>query len=167
MDHGFWKTILIAQFTAAIDTLENAINACPDALWEDSSSYHQFWYIASHTLFWLDFYLSESPDTFQPPEPIGMEEMDPTGVIPDPPYTKEQLLVYLKYGRKKCVDMITSMTPETGKKLYNFGKISLSRDELFLYNLRHVQHHAAQLNLILRQKANISSPWVFQGKDLD
>lgn len=166
MDHDTWKTILKAQFTAAIDTLEKAIKACPDSLWINQSSYHQFWYIASHTLFWLDFYLSDSPETFRPPEPFGLEELDPTGVIPDPPHTKEQLLTYLQYGREKCIDTIDSMTRERGMKLFRVGKVDLSRAELHLYILRHVQHHAAQLNPILRQEANIASPWVFRGKGL-
>jgi hypothetical protein len=32
--------------------------------------------------------------------------------------------------------------------------------ELLLYNLRHVQHHAAQLNLILRQQVDAAASWV-------
>jgi hypothetical protein len=32
--------------------------------------------------------------------------------------------------------------------------------ELVLYNLRHVQHHAAQLNLILRQVVDAAPGWV-------
>lgn len=165
LDHETWKPILTAQFTAAIDTLENAIEACPKSLWVDQTRFHQFWYIASHTLFWLDFYLSESPDTFRPPEPFGLEELDPSGVIPDPPHTKEQLLVYLDHGRRKCVETIGSMTPESARKLSRVGKMNLSRMELYLYVLRHVQHHAAQLNLILRQETNSAPGWVFRGKE--
>jgi len=33
-----------------------------------------------------------------------------------------------------------------------------------LYNLRHVQHHAAQLNLILRQTIDSAPPWVGRAK---
>ncbi|BFP42551.1 hypothetical protein FGF1_33960 [Flavobacteriaceae bacterium GF1] len=32
--------------------------------------------------------------------------------------------------------------------------------EILLYNMRHVQHHAAQLNLLLRQEINDSPKWV-------
>jgi len=32
--------------------------------------------------------------------------------------------------------------------------------ELLIYNLRHVQHHAAQLNLILRQDIDAAPEWV-------
>jgi uncharacterized damage-inducible protein DinB len=36
--------------------------------------------------------------------------------------------------------------------------------ELLLYNMRHVQHHAAQLNLLLRQGINDAPRWVSQTK---
>ena len=35
-----------------------------------------------------------------------------------------------------------------------------SRAELHVYNIRHIQHHAAQLSLRLRLDANIDIPWV-------
>jgi hypothetical protein len=34
--------------------------------------------------------------------------------------------------------------------------------EILLYNLRHIQHHAAQLNLILRQTIHNAPKWVNQ-----
>ena len=163
MDHST-KEIFWGQFGAAIDTLENAISNCPNELWFDKSQYHQYWYMASHTLFWLDYYLSEDTENFKPPAPFGMEEMDPAGVIPDPPYTKEQLLSYLDHDRKKCRETIFNMTDELAEKPYNFRKGSISFAELLLYSMRHVQHHAAQMNLILRQRLDFPSPWVFQTK---
>ena len=36
--------------------------------------------------------------------------------------------------------------------------------EILLYNLRHIQHHAAQLNLLLRQNTNDAPNWVSQAK---
>ena len=50
----FWKTIIWQQFGAALDMLENAIQACPDALWSDQSKRPEwvsknvvgFWYVA-------------------------------------------------------------------------------------------------------------------------
>ena len=32
--------------------------------------------------------------------------------------------------------------------------------EILLYNMRHVQHHAAQLNLLLRQELDDAPDWV-------
>ena len=53
-----WKRDVWRQFGAAIDMLDNAITACPDAVWDDRSRQPEFWYLAYHTLFFLDLYLS-------------------------------------------------------------------------------------------------------------
>lgn len=39
-------------------------------------------------------------------------------------------------------------------------EVPVSRAELHLYNLRHVQHGAAQLNLLLRQAGVVPPGWV-------
>ena len=162
------KQLIWGQFGAAIDTLENAITACPDKLWKDNTKFHQIWYMASHTLFWLDYYLTENSDDFKPPEPFGLEELDPAGVIPDPPYTKEELLTYLEHCRNKARETIKNMTEERAGKLIKFRKADLTYGELILYNLSHVHHHAAHINLLLRQKIDSAPGWVFQSKiDLD
>jgi uncharacterized damage-inducible protein DinB len=159
-----WKSIVWQQFGAAIDTLDNAIVACPDELWDDRSKRHEFWYVVFHTLFWLDLYLSESPEGFAPPTPFGLEELDPAGVIPERPYSKDELRTYLMHCRNKCRTTIEAMTDETARQRIRFGRVDLSRAELFLYSMRHVQHHAAQLNLILRQTIDSAPGWVFQAK---
>jgi len=155
-----WKSIVWSQFGAAIDTLENAIIACPEERWADNDKKYIYWYWTFHTLFWLDHYLTEDRDNFTPPPPFGMEEMDPAGVMPERTYTKEELLTYLRHGRKKCRQTILGMTDELAERQVTFGRINLAFGELLLYNLRHVQHHAAQLNLILRQEYDIGSRWV-------
>ncbi len=158
------KLIIWGQFGAAIDTLENAITNCPEDLWGDRSRQPEYWYIAYHTLFWLDFYLSDSHDDFRPPAPFGLEEMDPAGVLPPRVYSKDELLTYLRYGREKGRNAIASLTDDKLRQQYNFGKVSLPIVELHLYTMRHLQHHAAQLNLILRQSADRGSGWVFKSK---
>ncbi|MEE8149733.1 MAG: DinB family protein, partial [candidate division Zixibacteria bacterium] len=93
-----WNKIIWQQFGAAIDTLEKAINHCPDKVWSDRSGYHEFWYIAFHTLFFLDYYMSGTDLSFAPPEPFTLSELDPSGLLPDRVYTKEELLKYLEHG---------------------------------------------------------------------
>lgn len=39
-------------------------------------------------------------------------------------------------------------------------EIEMSLCELLFYNMRHVQHGAAQLNLILRQKTDSAQSWI-------
>ncbi len=71
--HDFWKDLTWRQFGAAIDTLRNSINACPDELWGDQAKFHQFWYMTYHTLFFLDFYLEADVDNFHPPRTLHLE----------------------------------------------------------------------------------------------
>jgi len=159
------KLIIWQQFGAAIDTLENAINACPGFLWDDPSKKPEYWYLAYHTLFFLDYYLSAKDKKFAPPEPFTLSELDPSGAMPERIYTKDELLKYLKYGREKCRNTILRMTKKWANLHFDFAKISLSYSELLLYNMRHIQHHAAQLNLILRQNINSAPGWVFTAQD--
>jgi hypothetical protein len=158
------KEALWEQFGAAIDMLENAIIACPAEVWGDRVDWYEFWYLASHTLFWLDFYLADSPETFAPPAPFGMEEMDPAGVLPPRVYTKAELLAYLAHGRERCRVQIAALSDETAKARFVTNFRNFSRIEILLYGLRHVQHHAAQLNLLLRQQTDSAPSWVDRTK---
>ena len=164
----FWKTVLWQQFGAAIDMLENAMRACPDELWSNtgekpawiSKGVVGFWYLVYHTLFWLDFYLSESEQGFVPPAPFTLDEMDPSGLLPARPYTKDELQRYLDHGREKCRAAIEALTDERARALRRLSSGEVNGAELLLYNLRHVQHHAAQLNLLLRQTIDSAPAWV-------
>jgi len=155
-----WKSAVWEQFGAALETLEKAIRECPDTVWGDRSRRPEYWYTAYHALFWLDLYLSEAPEDFAPPEPFGLEELDPAGLLPRRVYDKEELLTYLEHGRTKCRKKIADLTGEKAGRIFEFGTIKLSVAELLLYNMRHVQHHAAQLNVILRQTQDSAPRWV-------
>ncbi len=159
------KEIIWNQFGAAIDMLENALVACPREIWGERLELSEFWYLIYHTLFWLDFYLSGSAEEFVPPVPFSLSELDPEGLLPERVYSKEELKSYLEHGRKKCQATIKALTDKKSHQHFKFGSIDLSYTELLLYNMRHVQHHAAQLNLILRQKIDSAPRWVRQAKN--
>jgi DinB superfamily len=143
-----------------VDMLENAIAACPNELWGDRSRKPEVWYSAYHTLFFLDLYASESVEAFVPPAPFTLSELDPAGVMPEAPYTMGELQTYLQYGRTKCRAAIEAMTDETARQRCGFSWLDLSVAELVVYNTRHVQHHTAQLNLVLRQTIDSAPGWV-------
>jgi len=155
-----WKKIVWHQFGASIDMLENAMKACPDSLWGDRSQRPEFWYVAFHTLFFLDLYLSESDHGFMPPLPFTLDEMDERGLMPDRVYTKDELLKYLQHGREKCRKTLREMTEARAAQRCGFDWLDLSVAESTLYNMRHVQHHAGQLSLILRQRIDSAPRWV-------
>lgn len=162
---AIWREVIWRQFGAAIDMLENALLACPDELWSDRSRWPEFWYVVYHTLFFLDLYLSGSVEGFVPPEPFTLDELDPAGVLPERPYTKDELHTYLEHGREKCRATIEAFTDEKARRLCKFDWLELSGAELLLNSMRHVQHHTAQLNLILRQTTDSAPGWVRQAKD--
>ena len=158
---GFWKEILRRQLGASIDMLENAIRACPDDVWCDYTKKPEwvandivgFWYLVYHTLFFLDFYLTDSLEDFEPPAPFNRDELDPAGLLPDQPFSKDVLLGYLDHCRRKCNAAIEALTEEKARQPDRTRpEQNLTVAERHLCNMRHVQHHAAQLNLVLRQK---------------
>jgi hypothetical protein len=158
MDSTF-KELIWKQFGASIDMLENAILLCPDKLWDNDK---KFWYKAYHCLFWLDYYLSLELNKFAPPYPYTLSEFDPSGAMPDKVYSKEELLSYLQHGRNKCRDLIVNLTDEIADSRWINNYKNYSVMEILLYNTRHVQHHAAQLNLLLRQEIDCAPQWVSQ-----
>jgi hypothetical protein len=160
-----WKTIVWRQFGAAIDMLRNAVLACPPEVWSDGSRQPEFWYLVYHTLFWLDLYLSGPVEGFAPPPPYTLSELDPAGPMPERVYTRDELLAYLRHGRRKCRETIDGMTDEAAAERLRFGWGEATRAELLLYNLRHVQHHTGQLNLILRQQTDSAPRWVARAAD--
>jgi len=162
-----WRAVLWQQFGAAIDMLENALLACPDRLWGDRSQRPEFWYLVYHTLFFLDLYLSDSIEGFAPPAPFTLDELSPEGRLPERLYTKAELRAYLEHGRGKCRATIAALTQEKARARPGFASVDASVLELLLYNMRHVQHHAAQLNLILRQHTDSAPGWVAQARSPD
>ncbi len=156
----FWKTALWQQFGASIDMLENAVVACPDELWGDRARQPEFWRLVYHTLFYLDLYLSGSAGGFTPPAPFTLDETDPRELRPERAYTKGEMRAYLEHCRRKCREVLEVLTDERARARCVFGWIEMSFAGLLLYNMRHVQHHAAQLNLILRQETDSAPGWV-------
>jgi DinB family protein len=175
---SFWRSMLWMQFGAAIDMLDNALVACPDALWRQPVWHDQsfpaqsaeVWYVAYHTLFWLDLYRFGSVEGFAPPAPFTLEELDPAGVVPERPYSRDELRAYLAHTRQQCHTTIETLTDERARQPAPFpwmrdGEV-LSYVELQLYSMRHVQEHGAQLGLLLGQHGVPAGPsWVARAKD--
>src|SRR5277367_6485190 len=158
----FWRSAIRQQFHAAIDMLGNAIEACPDSVWSGKGR-SAFWYLAFHTLFFLDLYLSsEDESQFRPQPPFSLTELD-EDTLPERVYRKDELLVYLEHCRKKLDVVMEGMTESWTTDPCPFEFRAMSNGELLLYNMRHVQHHAAQLNLLLRQTTNSAPRWVAKG----
>ena len=160
----FWRSAIRQQFHAAIDMLGNAMEACPESVWPGQGP-GAFWYLAFHTLFFLDLYLSEEDESrFHPPPPFGLSELEPEFVPPERAYGKDELLGYLEQCRKKLDTVMAGMTEAWIENPCPFPYRDMSNGELLLYNMRHVQHHAAQLNLRLRQTTDSGTALGVKGR---
>ncbi len=159
------RQVVREQFGAAVDMLENAMRACPDPLWDDASLPvpRRFWYQAFHTLFWLDWYLADSMESFGPPRPFTRDEFDPAGVYPERAYTKAELFDYLTHGRERLRVKLDALDDASAMRRTHVRSKEFSTLELHLYSMRHVQHHAAQMNLLLRQGTDSAPRWITRG----
>jgi uncharacterized damage-inducible protein DinB len=77
-------------------------------------------------------------------------------------YSQEDLLDYLSACRKKAQTLILGLDEQLASKRWiNESKtMDYSFLEILLYNLRHVQHHVGQLNLLLRQHIDHAPEWI-------
>ncbi|MEM7114648.1 MAG: DinB family protein [Chloroflexota bacterium] len=168
------KTVIWRQFGAAIDMLDNALGACPERLWQArihneallQPQFAEFWYVAYHALFWLDFYLADSAETFTPPAPFTLSELE-AGLVPERVYTKAELQTYLAYGRNKCRHKLETSTDLFVPQRCRPDWPEMSVAELLIYNMRHVQEHVAQLSLFLGQHVDTAPGWVAKARDKD
>ena len=169
------QKMLWHQFGAAIDMFGSAVRDCPDELWEKNlwnddpdqwvaAGFSSFWYLCYHSLFWLDLYLSGAEEGFAPPAPFDLVEMEDDEVLPRT-YTREELLGYLEFCRRRCQETIFALTTAQAQRLCRFAWGEVPFGELLLYNLRHVQEHAAQLHMFLGQQAGKSANWKAQAKE--
>lgn len=147
------------QMGAAMDMLQQVITRYPDENWPSSVDFNR---LSFHTLFFLDYYLTEVPASFVPPAPFTESEFD--DIPPPEVYSKTQLLDYLTYCRVKAAGMIADLdNGKAAKRWINqSGSMNYSFIEILLYNIRHLQHHTAQLIMLLRQRYNIGTEWVFR-----
>lgn len=164
---GLWR-----QFGASIDMLQNVIASSPDDFF---STHKRFYYIAYHSVIFLDYYLTIPPKDFSPRLTFTIKEANESpaeaidDLIPDRTYSKQELLDYIQISRDKCRKIISGLTIETlGERFteeFETDAMDYSMLEILLYNLRHTQHHAAQLNLLMRQDQNRHMEWAFRAKD--
>lgn len=86
--------------------------------------------------------------------------------MPERVYSKEELLIYLRYNRDKLHQLCANLNNDSlnNRWINSSGSMDYSITEILLYNIRHVQHHTAQLNLILREETGEAPDWVFQAE---
>jgi hypothetical protein len=162
------RTILKSQYRAGLAMLREAIEQCPDDLWFDDEPLNAFWQIAYHTLYFTHLYLQPDVDAFRPwtGHQSEVQHEDGIGGPPDPesalpltpsPYSRSEVLSYLGVCEAMVDDAVDALdlhSEESGFSWYPIPKL-----EHQLVNLRHLQHHTAQLADRLRTAAGLGVRW--------
>lgn len=155
----------VSQYRAALAMLRTTLLAYPADLWDHPIHTNRTWRIAYHVLFYTHLYLSPSEEEYERWE-HAIDEARWLGNNPEPPFdepviprtsTVDELIAYL--------DMIHAMVPDAVGTLpfdgeSGFDWIPLTRFELHIYNIRHLQHHTAQLIERLRAHGHSGVDWV-------
>lgn len=148
------RAALKSQYRSALATLRAAITKCSEELWLSEQYPVACWQHAYHGLFFGDFYAEQREADFRPWPKHRADNQNPDGIPgpPDPasplpwlpePYTRAEALEYCTHIEGLADSRIDAMDfsrTECGFHWYPMGKF-----EHMLVNIRHVQHHAAQI----------------------
>jgi hypothetical protein len=166
------RTMLKSQYRAGLEMLRDAIARCPEDLWYDTRPVNAFWQIAYHSLYFTHMYLQPGYDAFVPweKEQSNVQHPDAIPGAADPnstlpliadPYSKEDVLEYCAFCEglvDEAVDALDLNAPECGFYWYRMPKL-----EHQIVNVRHLQHHTAQLASRIREATGGGVRWV-QGR---
>jgi hypothetical protein len=160
--------LLLHQFEASLCTLYLAVERCPESCWNEPVAAWKYCQVAFHATFFADVYLQPSDDVDAVKrQPFHLahqgdfrdyEEMEDRAQVLL--YEKPFVLEYLRDVRRKAQETISQESAEVLAGASGFRRRKCSRAELHVYNIRHIQHHAAQLILRLRLDTDVDVPWV-------
>jgi hypothetical protein len=145
------KQILTGQFLAALAMLKQCIEACPPEHYEGTIANDTFRTIAYHTLFYIDYYLSPNENSFELREFHRRGGDDRIGGVSSAGLPKEDTLAYAEVCRDKLLETMTSETAASLAGPSGFSRLPISRGELHIYNLRHIQHHTGAMSAYVRR----------------
>jgi hypothetical protein len=161
------KKEIISQYKAAFKMLLDAVNKCPDNLWDNNEYGDAYWRIVYHTLFSTSVYLSPSITKFKPwakhkknYNSLGTIARDNTPIIIENSYSKDELTEYLESIVNICEKSLKGMLPDEES---GFEWLPMNKIELHLYNIRHIQHHIGQLVDRLHQSGIKGINWERMG----
>lgn len=163
-----YHAIIRSQYLATLAMLQQAIEKCPEALWNQADDKAKFWHIAYHALFYTHLYLNTTGAEFKP-WAKHREDYQFMGSIPwdnnrlpkiGAPYQQAELLDYIAFCRQQIDHHVPTLdlTAPSG-----FDWLPMSKFELQIYTIRHLQQHTGELMERLGSRADISVDWIGMG----
>ena len=168
METTFLNNALSSQYKAALEMLRNAIQATPEELWDSEAHDNRTWRLAYHTLFYTKLYLSPSYEVFavwdeaiEFAECLGGTWEDPNATVSvEGVHSADELVSFLESVLSELPESIAALPLEAES---GFEWYPISRLELHLNNIRHIQHHTGQLIERLRANGVTGLAWVGGG----
>jgi hypothetical protein len=145
------KDEILSQYRAALAMLKSCVEQYDEDLWRDGEHYRNAaWHIAYHVLFFANIYGSPREDMIEPWEG-QTRDYQILGKTPWPPheevvleriYSRREILEFLEHVEGFIPGYLEAMEAEADCWPFWY---SLNQVEFQLNNLRHIQHHTAQL----------------------
>lgn len=162
---------LASQLLAALFTLRDCIDRCPDAKLHEKHNDYPFSQVVFHILFDCDYCLCGNKEDLPKQQFhmnnqktfFGYEELHeaPRTRL----YERDFINGYYEYCLHKVEGMAEAMT--NSEMLVKNGDIygTMTKLERYINVIRHTQHHTAQLGLRLQFLANKEMEWVSRGME--
>lgn len=166
MDNKKITEILVSQYKASLKMLRYALEKTPDPHWNSASDNNPNWQLTYHVLWATRFYLAASPADYIPfPDAIeGAEslggsqdwENPETGVEITGFHTREEVYAFVDETINNLQSAIEAipLDSDSGFEWYPYSRL-----ELHLINIRHIQHHTAQITERLKAAGVHGFPW--------
>ncbi len=159
MNDATYKKLVLSQFDAAFEMLDDCLRKCPASKWKSKVGNWEFWHVAYHALYCTDGYSVRTHADWKPHKrfhPGGVADV--MGEYPTRVIAKPLMLEYLAHTRRKLAASVKRETAATLRGPAGFPWLSMARGELLVYNLRHLQHHIGPLGVFLR-RAKVETKW--------
>ena len=156
------KDALKSQYKASLSTLINAMGICDDDLWTSEDYPNRTWQMVYHCLFFTNLYLYQRLEDRKNWSLHRKDHQTLGNTEGKEPYTRAELIQCARELLQKIdplVDALDLNAKQSGFHWYHVNKL-----EHQLVNLRHLQHHLAQLQDRIRNKQDIGVGWIRDGK---
>jgi hypothetical protein len=154
MIHPMLRSILKSQYHASLAMLREAIERCPPGEWLSANHKNASWQVSYHALFFAHLYLQRDEAGFR----LWKQHRGEGDGVKGEPYTQAQVLAYWEFCDGMVDDAVDALDLDATES--GFSWCRLSKLEHQFVNIRHIQHHGAQLIDRVRSAAGVGITWV-------
>jgi lambda repressor-like predicted transcriptional regulator len=166
MDNKTVTNILASQYKASLGMLRQALDKVPEEQWNTEEYNNPNWQIAYHILWGVKFYLGANPESYVPFENAieGAESLGGSQDWENPEedvtvegfHTKNELFSFIDNIESNLLSSIEALplNDNSGFEWYPYSRL-----ELHINNIRHIQHHTAQIIERLKAKGITGFFW--------